>query len=271
LLLRKQVLEVFERYAQVMNIHVRDRIIQTTREHPFFVVRVWDFIAASELQIGDTFLSHDGQWVMVEDLCDTDVFQKVYNLRVQDFHTYFVGGSDWGFSVWAHNSYTALREEGLTKSQAKRANMLNKTQGEAAARTYLEGQGFSGPRLDTLANAAARQRTGAQRGPNETSGQNATIRRVASEVTAKGDTVLKGGKAFDDVTRREAVYDTTGGFRDSRRPDILVKRPDGSRYGINVGETDAFGRPVRYERLAIQDLNEQAGLEMSFVGYRRRP
>ena len=30
-------------------------------------------------------------------------------------------------------------------------------------------------------------------------------------------------------------------------------------------------RPVSYERLAIQDLNEQANLEMCFVGYRRRP
>ena len=82
----------------------------------------------------------------------------VYNLRVADFHTYFVGSRDWSWSVWAHYSYTALREEGLSKSQAKRANMLYKTQGEAAARAYLEGQGFSGPRLDTLANAAATHR-----------------------------------------------------------------------------------------------------------------
>jgi hypothetical protein len=28
----------------------------------------------------------------------------VYNLRVADFHTYFVGCDEWGFSVWAHNA-----------------------------------------------------------------------------------------------------------------------------------------------------------------------
>ena len=27
----------------------------------------------------------------------------VYNLRVADWHTYFVGCGEWGFSVWAHN------------------------------------------------------------------------------------------------------------------------------------------------------------------------
>jgi hypothetical protein len=29
----------------------------------------------------------------------------VYNCRVAEYHTYFVGDEGWGFSVWAHNSY----------------------------------------------------------------------------------------------------------------------------------------------------------------------
>src|SRR5262249_23944282 len=33
----------------------------------------------------------------------------VYNVRVADFHTYFVGCEEWGFSVWAHNAYIILR------------------------------------------------------------------------------------------------------------------------------------------------------------------
>ena len=28
----------------------------------------------------------------------------VYNLRVADYHTYFVGSREWGFSVWAHHA-----------------------------------------------------------------------------------------------------------------------------------------------------------------------
>ena len=28
----------------------------------------------------------------------------VYNLRIEEYHTYFVGSAEWGFSVWAHNA-----------------------------------------------------------------------------------------------------------------------------------------------------------------------
>jgi len=28
----------------------------------------------------------------------------VYNFEVEELHTYFVGESGWGFSVWAHNN-----------------------------------------------------------------------------------------------------------------------------------------------------------------------
>jgi hypothetical protein len=43
------------------------------------------------------------------DLTLTDVFhtgcvETVYNVRVAEFSTYFVGGDEWGFSVWAHNA-----------------------------------------------------------------------------------------------------------------------------------------------------------------------
>jgi hypothetical protein len=28
----------------------------------------------------------------------------VHNLRIADYHTYFVGNQEWGFSIWAHNT-----------------------------------------------------------------------------------------------------------------------------------------------------------------------
>jgi hypothetical protein len=58
------------------------------------------------LQVGDLLSSHDGQWVAVKEVYDTGEYETVYNLRVETFHTYFVGGEDWGFSVWAHNTYS---------------------------------------------------------------------------------------------------------------------------------------------------------------------
>jgi hypothetical protein len=39
----------------------------------------------------------------VSEVVDTGALETVYNLRVADFHTYFVGCDEWGFSVWAHN------------------------------------------------------------------------------------------------------------------------------------------------------------------------
>jgi len=34
--------------------------------------------------------------------------ETVYNLRVAEHHTYFVGSEAWGFSVWAHNADYAI-------------------------------------------------------------------------------------------------------------------------------------------------------------------
>lgn len=59
---------------------------------------------AGDLEIGDHFLDENGQLVVVEALNDPGKFESVYNLCVEDFHTYFVGASEWGFSVWAHNT-----------------------------------------------------------------------------------------------------------------------------------------------------------------------
>ena len=54
------------------------------------------------LEIGDELRSHDGRWVAVEGVADSGEVTTVYNLRVADYHTYFVGEDDWGFAVWTH-------------------------------------------------------------------------------------------------------------------------------------------------------------------------
>src|SRR5581483_3096131 len=40
-------------------------------------------------------------------------WETVYNLRVADYHTYFVGAPEWGFAVWAHNEYSRGVEQAL--------------------------------------------------------------------------------------------------------------------------------------------------------------
>jgi hypothetical protein len=102
--------EVFVRASVLLDLHVGGQVIRTTAEHPFYVLgKGWT--AAGEVRVGDQLSSHDGRWLRVEKLVATSAYEKVYNLRVAVFHTYFVGGADWGFSVWAHNAYNVQRTD----------------------------------------------------------------------------------------------------------------------------------------------------------------
>ena len=44
----------------------------------------------------------------------------MYNFRIADYHTYFVGGAAWGFDVWAHNRCTWWEAEDRAKLVATR-------------------------------------------------------------------------------------------------------------------------------------------------------
>jgi hypothetical protein len=96
--------EVFQRrWGVIWEVAVGEQVLRTTAEHPFWVKgRGWT--AASQLRVGDALRSHDGQWLAVEDVRDTGRAEAVYNGRVAEYHTYFVGDEQWGFSLWAHNS-----------------------------------------------------------------------------------------------------------------------------------------------------------------------
>ncbi|HEV3081479.1 MAG TPA: polymorphic toxin-type HINT domain-containing protein [Gemmataceae bacterium] len=99
----KQVEEVFSSFARIWYLHVGGKLIRSTAEHPFYVPgKAWT--AAKNLEEGDLLRSHDGQWLPVESVRDSGESAPVYNLRIADYHTYFVGGRQWAFSVWAHNA-----------------------------------------------------------------------------------------------------------------------------------------------------------------------
>jgi hypothetical protein len=96
--------------------------------------------------------------------------------------------------------------------------------------------------------------------PAGTGPHNLKIAEVADQVT-DGQVIAGGGR----LPERE--FATPGGFKGSRRPDVLVQRPDGSMYGINVGkQTMRSGAPIKREAEALQDL-EGIGIPMHFVAY----
>lgn len=106
----KKVEEVFERFAPIDHLHAGGQVIATTGEHPFHeYTRGWT--AVNTLESGDQLATMAGDWASVEEVYETGEFAKVYNLRVADFHTYFVGDVAWGFGVWAHNAYKLTDEQ----------------------------------------------------------------------------------------------------------------------------------------------------------------
>jgi Pretoxin HINT domain len=123
----RRVVETFTRISPVLNLHVGGRIIETTREHPFYVDgKGWR--TAHELQIGDVLLGHNGLRVAVEGVAESGRVETVYNLEVEEHHTYFVGSPEWGFDVWAHNAtvfhYTdAAGIKGMNSSRTIKASV----------------------------------------------------------------------------------------------------------------------------------------------------
>lgn len=101
----------------------------------------------------------------------------------------------------------------------------------------------------------------AKRGPKPrgVGPHNLKIKEVGDSVT--DGQVIAGGQRLPEV-----LIETQGGIKSGRRPDILVERPDGSSYGINVGKTSKSGAPIKREADAINDL-EGAGVEMHYVQY----
>jgi hypothetical protein len=130
----KVVEEVFVRTGRVLYLHVGGQVIRTTPEHPFYAQgKGW--VGASQLRVGDLLSSHDGRWVAVDDVLDTGEYETVYNLRIADYHTYFVGTPEWRFSVWAHNLYNPWN----IFQQATRGQFANSTEAAAVWRAWSRG------------------------------------------------------------------------------------------------------------------------------------
>ncbi len=160
----KRVEEKFVRTAMVMELVVHGQSIKTTAEHPFYVPAQGKFVAAGELQVGEQLLGHDGKLVQIESIGSTGEVTTVYNLRVADFHTYFVGGGLWGFDVWVHNQYNApssatVAELGLSKATSRQRlnTALGSVVGDGKAGHHLLPlEAISDSRTAGIVEAAAR-------------------------------------------------------------------------------------------------------------------
>jgi RHS repeat-associated protein len=106
---------------------------------------------------------------------------------------------------------------------------------------------------------------GAKRGPKPwpEGAHNETIERRIAELEAEGHVLVAGGPL------KEEVVDIESGHKTARRPDITTIAPDGTIHRENVGRTNASGEPVRREREALDDLEQETGTRPVFTPYDR--
>ncbi|RIE03934.1 polymorphic toxin-type HINT domain-containing protein [Cohnella faecalis] len=84
---------------EIYNIYVGGQTIESTFNHPFYVKdKGWTFV--KDLKVGDLLVQSDGDTLKIDSIELEYKNVTVYNMTVDEFHTYFV--SDLG--IWVHNT-----------------------------------------------------------------------------------------------------------------------------------------------------------------------
>lgn len=84
---------------EIYQIHVGDQVIESTYNHPFYVKdKGWTFV--KDLKVGDLLVQSDGDTLNIDSIELQNKHVTVYNMTVDEFHTYFVSG----LGIWVHNS-----------------------------------------------------------------------------------------------------------------------------------------------------------------------
>lgn len=214
----KVIEQLFQSASPIWHIHVGGQVIRTTAEHPFWV-EGQGWTAAKELHIGDVLVSHDGQSRLVDDLLETGQWETVYNFRVADHHTYFVGRPDWGFSLWAHNSDLCL--------QVVRRRGMN------APNANIEVRNNAGNRLDVWGT------------PQAVRLQNGNFTDHANQVLAALPQIAQNAPAGSYIVLNRAWRTGTNRwFTSNLRPDIMLVEPlDNGRWKVSAWEVRSPSDP----------------------------
>ncbi|CAM3843210.1 polymorphic toxin-type HINT domain-containing protein [Marinicrinis lubricantis] len=96
---------------EIYKIHVGGQTIEATFNHPFYVEgKGWTFV--KDLKVGDLLVQSDGNTLKIESIELEHKQVTVYNMTVDEFHTYFV--SDLG--IWVHNTSCSYKDITVGKS-----------------------------------------------------------------------------------------------------------------------------------------------------------
>ena len=299
----KRVEELFTRTSPIIELEIGGHKIGTTDEHPFYVPAREAFVPARELKVGDQLISHDGRLMAIDAVRVTGQIAKVYNLRVADYHTYFVGCDEWGWSVWAHNAC-------LTPAQKQ--SIANDYQVWRTANPKLRSREFfrqvthptDGSRLGSGQIKSIKQlanydtnwtRPGRQSGPQVPASplvdqrQNLKIAEITEQLRKLGHEIKHGGRKIDPVSGKPLKVSSEQKLPGvARVPDISARGPVGPHGPVPVGTTGPGivvrdyhynvgpnlsarfgGGPTTYEQQAL-DAIQKAGELVFYAGYGQR-
>jgi len=136
-----RVREIYHNHpAEILNVTAVSSIdplngdlIRTTAGHPFYV-REKGWIKADDLRTGDQLRTSDGGWTKVRTIVHSGSVEPVFNLHVEDSHTYFVSPAVGAAAVLVHNDSTpSSRVDQATPQQKEALDLGAKLSKEAAA------------------------------------------------------------------------------------------------------------------------------------------
>jgi hypothetical protein len=78
----------------IVHLTIDGELIETTAEHPFYTDD-GEWVNAGELEVGELIYSLDGEFGAVESVVFVADPQQMYNLTVDEAHTFFVGDGEW--------------------------------------------------------------------------------------------------------------------------------------------------------------------------------
>ncbi|MCM2997178.1 polymorphic toxin-type HINT domain-containing protein [Paenibacillus cellulositrophicus] len=84
---------------EIYKVHVGDQVIESTYNHPFWVDgKEWTYV--KDLKVGDLLVQSGGNTLKIDSIELENKHVTVYNMTVDEFHTYFVSG----LVIWVHNT-----------------------------------------------------------------------------------------------------------------------------------------------------------------------
>ncbi len=156
----KEVLQVFQKETEVVT-HVfyeveqedgetRTEEIETTLNHLFWCEGEWK--AAGTLKPGDKLTLADGSQVEVTEITYEDRHTTVYNMEVEDYHTYHVGED----GVWVHNTGCGVHGNSRSSTKTQHGYEIYEKETGDVIKTGISGRNLNkngtSPRANTQVN-----------------------------------------------------------------------------------------------------------------------